>query len=567
MEYKTCCPFTNIKNIVLVSDVSQKDDIVIETALRMAKCCGAVVHLLCYAEVSTALADVWESVPYVSDLMEKKIDSKLSEIKERAKEYGVTVKGTCYVGEGPEDFVIKEAKNLNADIIVMSRMRSPLRLLKKKIIGSAHCDVLIIPLDVTSFEINKVLVASDGSLQSRHAVERAIEMAKTLSVPLLAVSVAKKPENTPQAREVVRAIEEEAKKAGVTVETEVLEGEPFKAILERAERGDIGIIILGKYGRTGVEKLLIGSTSERVASFAKIPILVATARSEAVSQIVHRETTSSLERAKICGVLLATDGSHFSRGAETFALEIARSCSAKLFVVHVIVSNPEHMSMAIQEIETKKSAGREIVERVKREAVEKGIEVEGEVIVAKEIEEGIAEFARKVGANLIVMGRRGIRGLSKFFIGSATLGILPLAPCPVLIVPKDATYKGKGILGATDGSEISMRALDFMADMAGRMKLPITILTVAKDSSQRAEAERALSRAKELLEKYNLKADYVLHVGEPSKLILEVAKQRDVDMIVLGNRGLKGLAKIILGSLSEKVLSETDRGVLIVRAS
>lgn len=566
MENKTCCFFGNLKNIVLVSDVSQKDDIVVETALRIAKCCGAVVHTLCYAEVSTALADVWESVPYVSDLMEKKIDTKLNEIKEKAKEYGVTVKGTCFVGEGPEDFIIKEAENLRADLIVMSRMRSPLRLLKKKIIGSAHCDVLIIPLDVSSFEIKKVLVASDGSLQSRPAVERALEMARMLSIPLVAISVAKRPENVPQAKAVVKEIESEATKLGVAIETEVLEGEPFRAILDRAERGDVGIVILGKYGRTGVEKLLIGSTSERVASFANIPILVATKRMEAEKQITPEQVKQGEKGARICKIVLATDGSHFSRGAETFALEIARSCSAQLYVTHVIVSNPEHMSMAMKDIETKKSAGREIIERVKREAVEKGVEVEGEVIVAREIEEGVADFAKKVGANLIVMGRRGIRGLSKFFIGSATLGILPLTPCPVLVVPKDAHYKGKGIVGATDGSDISMKALEFMADMAERMKLPVTVLTVAKEVAQKGDAEKALERARSLLKNFNIQADYVLHIGEPAKIILEVAKQRNADIIVLGSRGLKGLSKIILGSLSEKVLSESDRGVLIVRA-
>lgn len=567
METRTCCPLGNLKNIVLVSDVTQKDDIVIDTALKMARCCGAVVHVLCYAEVSTALADVWESVPYVSDLMEKKTDTKLAEIKERAKEYGVTVKGTCYIGEGPEDFVVKEARNLNADLIIMSRMRSPLRLLKKKIIGLAHCDVLIIPLDVSAFEIRKVLVASDGSIQNRPAVERALEIAKTLSIPLTVVSVARRTEDIPRAQHIVEEIEREARNSGITVETEVLQGEPFKAILERIERGDVTLVVLGKYGKTGLEKLLIGSTSERVAGFAKVPVLVATRRGEVAREITPERSLTSEEGSRICRIVLATDGSHFSRGAETFAIEIAKSCSAKLFVTHVIVSNPEHMSMAMKEIETKKSAGREIIERVKREAVEKGIEVEGEVIVAREIEEGIADFAKKVGASLIVMGRRGIRGLSKFFIGSATLGIIPLAPCPVLIVPKDAHFKGKGVLGAIDGSDISLRALQFVADMSERMNLPLTVLTVAKDASVKGDAEKALEKAKEVLKSFKVRADFVLHMGEPSKIILETARQRDVDIIALGNRGLKGLAKIILGSLSEKVLSESDRGVLIVRGS
>lgn len=93
---------------------------------------------------------------------------------------------------------------------------------------------------------------------------------------------------------------------------------------------------------------------------------------------------------KICSILLATDGSEFSRGAERIALNIADECGAKLYVVYVVYYNPEHMSMAIQEVETQKSKAREILERVKREAIEREIEVETKIHMAEEIEKGIA---------------------------------------------------------------------------------------------------------------------------------------------------------------------------------
>lgn len=269
--------------------------------------------------------------------------------------------------------------------------------------------------------------------------------------------------------------------------------------------------------------------------------------------------------SKICSMLLATDGSEACFGAERIALKIAERCGAKLFVLNVVYYNPEHMSIAIEEVETQKSRAREVVERVKREAIERDIDVETKIILSDSIEEGIAKTAEEVQANLIVMGRRGIRGLAKLLIGSATIGVVPIAPCPVLIVPRNADLRGKGFLGATDGSEVSLKAVDFMCELAQRMDLPLYVLAVAKDLTFKEKAEEALEKAREILKRYNLNGEFLLYVGEPSRLILEVAKQRDIDLIVMGNRGLKGISKMIFGSVSEKVLNNTDRGVLIVK--
>ncbi len=63
--------------------------------------------------------------------------------------------------------------------------------------------------------------------------------------------------------------------------------------------------------------------------------------------------------------------------------------------------------MAIQEVETQRSKAKEIVERVKKEAMERKIDVEEEIVLSEEIEKGILEAAKKHRADLIIMGRRG----------------------------------------------------------------------------------------------------------------------------------------------------------------
>ncbi len=84
--------------------------------------------------------------------------------------------------------------------------------------------------------------------------------------------------------------------------------------------------------------------------------------------------------------------------------------------------------------------------------------------------------------------------------------------------------------------------------------------------NQKKEAEKILSEALKLLEGKNLKARTILKEGHPSHTIAEVAREEGFDMIVLGSRGLGGLKKLFLGSVSNAVLQEVHNcSVLIVK--
>ena len=84
--------------------------------------------------------------------------------------------------------------------------------------------------------------------------------------------------------------------------------------------------------------------------------------------------------------------------------------------------------------------------------------------------------------------------------------------------------------------------------------------------NQKKEAEKILSEALKLLEEKNLKARTILKEGHPSRTIIEVAREGGFDMIILGSRGLGGLKKLFLGSVSNAVLQEAhDCSVLIVK--
>ena len=146
------------------------------------------------------------------------------------------------------------------------------------------------------------------------------------------------------------------------------------------------------------------------------------------------------------------------------------------------------------------------------------------------------------------------------------------------------------ILVAFDGSEPSKRALDLAAKTAAMFKGELIILTVVPrvmlpifaeegiGSLRTADIQSYQSNTQELyrmsLEKAkaevearypHLKFEALLLEGRPSATIVEEAEKRDVDLIIIGSRGLGGITGWILGSTSHNVADQCTKPILIVK--
>lgn len=130
-----------------------------------------------------------------------------------------------------------------------------------------------------------VLIPVDGSKGSRGAVERGLDIAKTYGATVHAL-YAVEPIYLMDANvdQVVSALESEgeaatedvakqAEAAGVEVETHVEQGEPYRAILDYADDHDVDLIVMGTHGRTGLNKLLLGSVTEKVVRSSNVPVM------------------------------------------------------------------------------------------------------------------------------------------------------------------------------------------------------------------------------------------------------------------------------------------------------
>lgn len=138
------------------------------------------------------------------------------------------------------------------------------------------------------------------------------------------------------------------------------------------------------------------------------------------------------------------------------------------------------------------------------------------------------------------------------------------------------------ILVPVDGSENSMNAVEKALEIGSLKKSRITILTVVNsqrdnpyileqdystDISQQNidNGKRVLNNALELCEGYNGEVDTLMRNGDIAEVVIDTAEELDIDLIVMGRRGMSISARSLLGSVSNKVLNYANRSVLVVK--
>jgi hypothetical protein len=266
-------------------------------------------------------------------------------------------------------------------------------------------------------------------------------------------------------------------------------------------------------------------------------------------------------------MLLATDGSEFSEGAIKEAISLAGQCSTKLIAMSAIVANEEFASEAPQVVEKAENEAREHLESVKARAAEAGVTCETVVHEGDTVHKLIIDEAKNDGAELIVMGRRGLSGIMKVAMGSVTARVIGHAPCNVLVVPRDCKLKFNTILVATDGSAHGNAAVAGAIKMAKKCDSSLIALSVASSEGKSEAASETVKQAAAAIEAAGIKAEAVTVTGKPYVKIVETAKERDVDLIVVGCHGGGGLAKLLMGSVTEKVIGNSSCSVMVVCGS
>jgi nucleotide-binding universal stress UspA family protein len=267
----------------------------------------------------------------------------------------------------------------------------------------------------------RLLVCTDGSKHSRAALAAALRLAQVgggrvyllqvvqiipefeVAAPDLMARVSE------EARTELAASKTEAEKFGVALETRLTRSvSVFSAILQEAEEIQPDLILMGRYGYTGLARLLMGSVTARVIGHSPFNVLV-----------IPLNATVAFDR-----LLIASDGSPGSQTAFAAALDLARRRESKLFGV----------SVATEEGEIPRAE--EIIHQMLVAANQAGVPFLGLMPQGQPADDGIIQTAISNAADLIILGSHGRTGLKRLLMGSVAERVIGQSPCPVLVVKR-----------------------------------------------------------------------------------------------------------------------------------
>jgi nucleotide-binding universal stress UspA family protein len=275
----------------------------------------------------------------------------------------------------------------------------------------------------------KLLVAVDGSDISLHAFKESLRISKEDVVVLSAAppySGDLRVMGTSDLGELLRQPCEQALgKVMKMAEAERAQirpmcvmAEPYEAIVETAEDEGRDLIVMGVRGASLAQRLLVGSTTARVIGYSTQDVLV-----------VPEKGSIGWDR-----LLVATDGSEYSRKAVDKALDLLQYSRGSLTVVSVLEISSHIYAVAPEIAEEKIKLPEKHVAEVKELAASRGLVAEGFVREAECANGIITDIARKHSIDLIVVGSHGRTGLKRLLMGSVTESVIAHSPCPVLVV-------------------------------------------------------------------------------------------------------------------------------------
>jgi nucleotide-binding universal stress UspA family protein len=289
-------------------------------------------------------------------------------------------------------------------------------------------------------DVRRILCPIDFDGFSERALRYAVRMAHWYGATLHVLHV-RPPQTTSSAAVDVRDAElatleslvDRYRLPHVEISTELVESaEPADAIIASADARDVDLIVTGSHGRSGVQRVLLGSVVEGLLHRCGRPILTIPS---------HLNPLHAVPAAGFSHVLCAVDFSAASIDALAYALSIAEESEAQLSVLHVIEKLPELVDpllvLTVEVEQIRLAAEAQKLAQLRALVPEDAREY---CSIDTAVLEGgasrhILHRAAESQVDLIVLGVHGRSTLDLVFFGSNSKDVIRQAQCPVLIVP------------------------------------------------------------------------------------------------------------------------------------
>ena len=303
-----------------------------------------------------------------------------------------------------------------------------------------------------SLQIRTILVPLDFSRASMHALKYAIALAEEFSAAIHLVHVHPRDElmAIPNAGHLMLncadAIALMQDRLGEIQEKHdvkfwpdnchVVSGKPYEEIVRLARDLQVDLIIMPTRGHSGLKRIALGSTTERVVRFAGCPVLVPRgAKFDALTWSAE-PTTKFLPRR----ILVPVDFSHCAIEGVKFAALLAKRFKAKLRLFHAIYPYTQVLSADraarsfVPLIESAESRAKAEMRDLRHLEFMRGISCETEVQVGAAVDLICAQTSR-ADVDLMVISTHGRTGFQHVVLGSVAEHVVRYAECPILVVP------------------------------------------------------------------------------------------------------------------------------------
>jgi nucleotide-binding universal stress UspA family protein len=278
-------------------------------------------------------------------------------------------------------------------------------------------------------------------------------------------------------------------------------------------------------------------------------------------------------------ILLPVDGSEGAKTTVRHVADVAGGLDASVTALFVADTNLDSVTRVQGDIvDTLTEAGENIVGEVGTTLASEGLDYDTDVVQGGPART-IVDYAERYDFDLIATPTHGRTGISRRLLGSVTERVIRLAPMPVLtlrMAPEtEATFPYERLLLPTDGSAAAAGAVEHGLDLAAALSAtphtlsvaePDSVLGLGGDADDAEAAAREHVAAVESMAAERGVPDLVTAVerGTPHEEITAYVEAHDIDAIVVGTTGRRGIGEKLLGSAAEMVVRTASVPVVAV---
>lgn len=270
-------PLARFDQLLLATDGSDVSAGAVRVALHMASRCGSHLTVM---HMAPTLPQYAMFNPTGVQQAEETGGAVLSEVERQAGTACVNCVPVLRYGDEPVREIVSQAEESQADLVIMGRRgvhwleRLMLGEAAARVVGHVHCSVVVVPKESGIWE-KGILLAVDGSRFADAAAVAAGQLARRCGLPVTVLSVCASDDiQCDMVQTMADRVRDLLRQEGVAADSVVREGNPAQTIVAAAAENDCDLIVVGNQGRSGLDRLLMGSVSQQVVIQAKCPVMV-----------------------------------------------------------------------------------------------------------------------------------------------------------------------------------------------------------------------------------------------------------------------------------------------------